>query len=396
VENYKWITATILFVMLSGTGIYLTPTDGYDVCRKGASYGTWTLEGESIKVDNKDLSAVGRYHCDVEDLYRYCGRATKTRCYKILEKLDQPNLAPIITEEVKGFKQYHNVLEPAKTKLRDFEVKDIIPLDKKSMDFTSFESITDNELNQKLIEKGTYLKHDYQLEQLKEMYPRKIKVFNDMIEESPYQEQKDEYIIERDRLIEKYKVVLLEEEVRKNELFYRNPVGTTYYIDCENGNDGAAGTAIGTAWETIRQYTTTTVRTAGDIGIIRANTECNQTADIIFDEDGTSDQYIQLIGANSINDPWSDSSDVKPIIDFNGGNFNVYLAGDTYWKFNNLNIKSSTDSSGLFRMSSDSRQIVVFNSIINNSGESDDAMRADTGTSLLVALMDSLIIRSQS
>jgi len=365
-NKFTWITATILMILLGGTTVYLTPTDGYDVCRSGATYGTWSNTTETVYV-NEELRAVGRYHCDIEDIYRYCGRTTKTRCYKVLEEANMADkfLEPIVTNREGKYKEYHNVLEPAKTKLKDFIVKDIIP-NKTGLDFSQFESMNDIEFNKELIRRGTYLKHDHQLEELKVMYPDKIQRFNQLIEQAQYQEEKDELIIERDRLIDKYEIVLLEEEVRIGDLFYRNPVGTTYYIDCNAGNDSHAGTSTGTAWETINKYTTTTIRTAGDIGIIRAGTKCNQTADIAFDEDGTEDNYLHLIGADSINDPWSDSSDIKPIIDFLGGNYNMIASYDNYWRFYNLNIINSTDYSSLLYMRGVGT--VIDNCIFNNSG----------------------------
>ena len=91
-KNFIWITTTVLFVILGGTGIYLMPTGTYDVCRLGNTYGTWSLMNDSVKVNDKDLSAVGLYHCDIEDKYKYCGRITKTRCYEVLEEISEEEL----------------------------------------------------------------------------------------------------------------------------------------------------------------------------------------------------------------------------------------------------------------------------------------------------------------
>ena len=91
-KKFTWITTTILFVILGGTGIYLMPTGTYDVCRLGNTYGTWSLMNDSVKVNDKDLSAVGLYHCDIEDKYKYCGRITKTRCYEVLEEISEEEL----------------------------------------------------------------------------------------------------------------------------------------------------------------------------------------------------------------------------------------------------------------------------------------------------------------
>lgn len=70
----------------------------------------------------------------------------------------------------------------------------------------------------------------------------------------------------------------------------RNPIGTTYYIDADSGNDSNDGLSAGAAWKTAAQYTTTSVRTAGDIAICkRATTAAYWTGDttLNFDEDGT-------------------------------------------------------------------------------------------------------------
>ena len=102
------------------------------------------------------------------------------------------------------------------------------------------------------------------------------------------------------------------------------------------------------AWLTLEQYTTTTVRTAGDIAYVRANTtETVGANDIIFDENGTVDAYISIVGCDSvINDPWVDSSDVRPIIDFGDQQYQFNITSDDFWKLESLDIIQSADING--------------------------------------------------
>ena len=125
---------------------------------------------------------------------------------------------------------------------------------------------------------------------------------------------------------------------------------TLYYIDLDEGNDGSAGTAIGTAWLTIAKYTTTTVRTAGDIAYVRANTSQDSSgSSIIVDESASSKALIQLIGCDSVtNDPWSDGSDVKPFVSFGDTSENFIMSTDSRWGFTRLVFKESTSSFGVF------------------------------------------------
>lgn len=158
------------------------------------------------------------------------------------------------------------------------------------------------------------------------------------------------------RLIDKCACCLKEQELRKNELVIRNPHNTDYYIDYVNGNDANTGLSIAQHWKTITKYTTATVRSAGDRAFLRANTTWTQgteAVDITFDEDGTIDLYIELIGADSVtNDPWSDSSDVKPIIDFEDAAYQLLLNADDNWRITRLDFRQGNDSAGAFRCDS--------------------------------------------
>jgi len=152
------------------------------------------------------------------------------------------------------------------------------------------------------------------------------------------------------RLMDKLACCLKEQELRKAGEVIRNPHHTTYYIDYGSGNDANTGLSTGQSWKTITQYTTTTVRSAGDIALLRANvtwTQGTEAVDITCDEDGTLDAYISIIGCDSVtNDPWSDGSDVKPIIDFEDAAYQIDLTSDDYWWLERLDIQRGADTNG--------------------------------------------------
>lgn len=112
--------------------------------------------------------------------------------------------------------------------------------------------------------------------------------------------------------------------------------------------DTMDGSTIAKAFVSMNQYTTTEARTAGDILYVRANeTHGTNGVDITFDEDGTVDDYIKIIGCDATtNDPWSDSSDVKPIVDFEDKAYQVSVNGDLRWYFELLDFRQSNDTNG--------------------------------------------------
>jgi len=162
------------------------------------------------------------------------------------------------------------------------------------------------------------------------------------------------------RIARKWNVVKAEIRGREKGFFNRDPVGTTYYIDLDGGNDGNDGLSTGQAWLTLEKYTTVTARSAGDIAYVRANTdEIVGAADIVFDEDGDQDNYISIIGCDSaVNDPWSDGSDVKPVVDFNTGSYQLLLSGDKWWWLERLVVKNSTDGNGGLQITNDPSELI--------------------------------------
>jgi len=90
----------------------------------------------------------------------------------------------------------------------------------------------------------------------------------------------------------------------------------------------------------LNQYTTDTIRTAGD----RLLAQLGQThvcggIDIVFDEDGTSASPIAVVGSD-----WkATGATANTVIDFGGTTEQFYQAGDLYWSFENIDVTNSTD-----------------------------------------------------
>lgn len=169
-------------------------------------------------------------------------------------------------------------------------------------------------------------------------------------EVSQVPEEIDSYTVEIARLVDKFISVAMELQFRQKGLVDREIHGTWYYIDLDNGNDGNDGLSVAGNWLTINQYTSVTVRTPGDVAWVRAGTSEIITADITADEDGKVDNLIEIRGCSSVDDPWGDGSDVKPIIDANNAAWQMYWNGDNYWRFYRLDIKQSTDTQGALKI----------------------------------------------
>jgi hypothetical protein len=188
---------------------------------------------------------------------------------------------------------------------------------------------------------------------LKSMYPKKITRLAEMLTNSTDKEEQAFLTAKIARIKDKFAAVCMEEKMRADGDVVRTGLHdqTDYYLDYDNGNDGSAGTATGTAWKTLSKYTTTTVRTPGDRLFVRANITWDQgteATDIIFDEDGTADNYISIIGCDSVtNDPWGDASDVLPIVDFEDAAYQFNIGGDDFWYLERVDIRQGNDGNGL-------------------------------------------------
>lgn len=171
------------------------------------------------------------------------------------------------------------------------------------------------------------------------------------------------YRTKLDLLFDQVGACLKEKQLRKKNLVTRNPHNTDYYIDFVNGSDARTGlnpdeTGDG-SWETVNKYTAA-VRGAGDRAFIRANMTSTLSADITFTDDGDGEAFLEIIGCDSVvNDPWVDSSDVKPIFDFDNGSFQVNFSADHFWKFTRIDIRQSADPAGAVVLSTVERCVFV-------------------------------------
>ena len=69
-----WLMVGILSSSITTFSITDIALDNYDSCRSGAVYGSWL-----------ETDVPGQYHCDVENIDKFCWKVTKTRCYEIDE-----------------------------------------------------------------------------------------------------------------------------------------------------------------------------------------------------------------------------------------------------------------------------------------------------------------------
>ena len=105
------------------------------------------------------------------------------------------------------------------------------------------------------------------------------------------------------------------------------------------------------AWLTLGQAVRTTTLVGGDIVFFRANTTHTVAADEEVDDDGSLTEFIYLIGCDSVtNDPWGDSSDVKPKLDFGSNAYYFYCYTDNGWWINRLHFDGGIRAFGQFRL----------------------------------------------
>ena len=194
--------------------------------------------------------------------------------------------------------------------------------------------------------------YEEKIQELVERYKQNLTEMDDLIKGTglsivDFKEDMRSLVAKALRLAEKYWAVRYEIEGRQKGFFVRKPVGTIYYIDLTNGNDTNDGLSITTAWKTLEKYTSVTVRSAGDIGYVRANTAQVMTATISCDESGNSNNYIKIVGCDAVNnDPWGDASNVKPILDGNALAYQLLFSTDRYWWVERVRVQNYTEGNG--------------------------------------------------
>lgn len=156
---------------------------------------------------------------------------------------------------------------------------------------------------------------------------------------------------------------------------HTDDVGASLY------NDTSVSGALNTDYVHHNQALTDTVRSAGEIVRTRANlTYTYAGVQINIDEDGTVNNPITLKGASIADDPWSDASDVRPIIDFGGTGFSLNISSDNYWTLNHLDFIGSIDSNGPVDIAfSDGITVSDCRIYDNGNGSSDRGLRFSSG-----------------
>src|SRR3990167_2012053 len=244
-------------------------------------------------------------------------------------------------------------------------------------------NLTQKEWEDKIKFRNLPVKHTEQLEWARDFYPEKINRVielcqtnsNGLMDMVAFKDMCRQKI---ERLKDKYATVMKELELRKLGAVQRNPIGTTYYIDFNAGDDLNDGITTITPWKSLQQYTSVTVRTPGDIAYVRAGTIHTTTTVIAFDEDGLESNYISIIGADATDDPWVDGSNVQPSVIFATTTANINLSGDLYWKIKNIQCRSSTASGGCLGVNV-SRGFVLDNGTIwSNNAYGMSSLRSDT------------------
>jgi len=283
------------------------------------------------------------------------------------------------------------------------------------IDLSKYDKLSDKQWKDKVIYRGLHIKYKHQLNKLKKLYPKKIETLQDRLKFLQFDTEKPEFdktlkLVEIfdlefclnkqlselenivndkveflnnkiERIVDKYAATLKEIELRDKKLVKRTPKGTVYYIDLNAGDDGLDGLTTGNAWLTLNKYTTVEARTPGDIAKVRAGTSQIFAGNLALDEDGNVDNLITIKGCSVADDPWSDSSDVRPILDFNDTTYLVYSAGDHRWKFQNLDFKggnSTTDAC----VSIDSNNTFFDNCRIYENGSTGLLLKGNNGAEI--------------
>jgi len=92
----------------------------------------------------------------------------------------------------------------------------------------------------------------------------------------------------------------------------RNPVGTTYYIDTDNGSDAADGLSTGNAWQFLKKYLEDTVRSVGDIAILRRGmTGIYSASDAVVSQDESGTLLNMITAEADFDNAFSDDVDLS-------------------------------------------------------------------------------------
>jgi hypothetical protein len=128
--------------------------------------------------------------------------------------------------------------------------------------------------------------------------------------------QVEYYAWKTEKLLQSVERIEKEIDLREREVVTRKPIGTTYYIDSDNGDDALndGTTAVKTngdgPWATLDQFTEN-ARVAGDIAILRRGMAAryDNGSDLTFTSDGTLVSPITIEADYS--DEWGDFVDLS-------------------------------------------------------------------------------------
>ena len=128
--------------------------------------------------------------------------------------------------------------------------------------------------------------------------------------------QVEYYAWKTEKLLQSVERIEREIDLRERKVVSRKPIGTTYYIDSDNGNDSTNdGTSITKTngdgpWATLDQFTEN-ARVAGDIAILRRGMTAryDNASDLTFVSDGDIENPITIEADYS--DEWGDFVDLS-------------------------------------------------------------------------------------
>lgn len=139
------------------------------------------------------------------------------------------------------------------------------------------------------------------------------------------------YLWKVGRLEEIIAFIKEEQELRVEGTIVRNPIGTTYYIDFDNGHDANndGSTPVKTngdgPWATLDKFTEN-ARIAGDVCIVRRGMTQIVTSDLLFTSDGTI--VAPIIIEADFDDAWGDEATASQTATLTFGSKTVTFAGD--------------------------------------------------------------------